>query len=1103
MNCGRCWIVLLVLGLSLTPCKGVTYYCPNAYDYTRHDPYADGIRVNTRTSLTFQVKGRNDAHVLLQNDRNNYRTNVIEIVIGGWGNSQSVIRNSQQGTNRVSYSGSVLSSSSYRWFWISWGGGCVQVGKGSSIGSSRIMNWCSSIPTMNGVRFSFGFGSDGYFLFERAVNGGWSNWGSYSSCPVTCGTGSVTRSRSCNNPTPAHGGTTCSGSATETGTCTKSACPKTCAEVYSSASSPPSSGTYTLANAQGQSFRVYCLFKSGYGYAFISNTINVDPNLAQLFTQKTEVLIRHKRTNGQQYDATAAQITRYSSKNLGVLYNSYSGYNQMQNGHMTPYLYVGFVPKSGVSHYHDTQGWRVQGRDYTFQNCDGNPNSYFTLLYNSQRKAYGSYTHGKTDLLHVWYDYATATSTADYIPDEYFASQFEIHFGGCGGYQTSTSFSGVAGASIGLKFILSCGTPATITSGSRSLTGTNPGDTVTYSCNAGYTITSGSASRTCSGGVWSGSQPTCGDINECASNPCKNGAQCVNGQNSFTCNCASGWTGTTCTADVNECASNPCKNGAACVNGANRYTCTCTAGWSGTNCDTDVNECASNPCKNGAQCTNGRNQFTCTCASGWTGTTCTTDVNECASSPCKNGATCNNLQNRYTCTCTGGWQGTNCDQDVNECASNPCKNGATCTNGRNMYTCTCAAGWQGTNCDQDIDECASNPCQNGATCHNQQNQYTCECAGGWTGTHCDQDIDECASDPCKNGAACTNGQNRFTCTCTGGWTGTDCNTDVNECASNPCKNGATCHNGRNEYSCTCTGGWQGYNCDEDINECLSDPCKNGATCNNLQNMYTCTCTGGWQGTDCDVDIDECASNPCQNGATCLNNQNNYECECVPGWQGVNCDTDIDECASNPCHNGAACNNLLNEYTCDCTPGWQGYDCDQDIDECLSSPCINGTCTNLHNAYRCTCFPQYTARNCDYLIGSPMDGQWGQWEAWQGCSVTCGTGRQRRYRACDDPPPDYGGQPCVGDSFDENVCSGAGSCPVPVDGNWGAWSVAAPCSVTCGTGHSVRTRNCDNPAQLWESVHWGCLVVDTVFQWACPASGRNELGLFQLGANYDE
>ena len=36
------------------------------------------------------------------------------------------------------------------------------------------------------------------------------------------------------------------------------------------------------------------------------------------------------------------------------------------------------------------------------------------------------------------------------------------------------------------------------------------------------------------------------DINECASNPCKNGATCTNQQNAFSCTCAAGWTGTTC-----------------------------------------------------------------------------------------------------------------------------------------------------------------------------------------------------------------------------------------------------------------------------------------------------------------------------------------------------------------------------------------------------------------------------------------------------------------------------------------------------------------------------------------------------------------------------
>ncbi|KAH3831439.1 hypothetical protein DPMN_104706 [Dreissena polymorpha] len=58
----------------------------------------------------------------------------------------------------------------------------------------------------------------------------------------------------------------------------------------------------------------------------------------------------------------------------------------------------------------------------------------------------------------------------------------------------------------------------------------------------------------------------------------------------------------------------------------------------------------------------------------------------------------------------------------------------------------------------------------------------------------------------------------------------------------------------------------------------------------------------------------------------------------------------------------------------------------------------------------------------------MDGKWSAWQAWQGCSVTCGKGVRRRYRACDDPTPDYGGKPCAGVAFEQAECTGSGSCP---------------------------------------------------------------------------
>lgn len=62
------------------------------------------------------------------------------------------------------------------------------------------------------------------------------------------------------------------------------------------------------------------------------------------------------------------------------------------------------------------------------------------------------------------------------------------------------------------------------------------------------------------------------------------------------------------------------------------------------------------------------------------------------------------------------------------------------------------------------------------------------------------------------------------------------------------------------------------------------------------------------------------------------------------------------------------------------------------------------------------------------LNEPLDGQWGAWAAWQGCSVTCGSGSRRRYRNCDNPSPDFGGAACAGDSFEQEACSTGSNCP---------------------------------------------------------------------------
>ncbi|XP_078658305.1 angiopoietin-1 receptor-like [Branchiostoma floridae x Branchiostoma belcheri] len=58
------------------------------------------------------------------------------------------------------------------------------------------------------------------------VDGGWSPWTNWSPCSVSCGKGTRTRTRTCDNPSPAYGGQDCEGAARETQTCPdQPACP--------------------------------------------------------------------------------------------------------------------------------------------------------------------------------------------------------------------------------------------------------------------------------------------------------------------------------------------------------------------------------------------------------------------------------------------------------------------------------------------------------------------------------------------------------------------------------------------------------------------------------------------------------------------------------------------------------------------------------------------------------------------------------------------------------------------------------------------------------------------------------------------------------------
>ena len=57
----------------------------------------------------------------------------------------------------------------------------------------------------------------------------------------------------------------------------------------------------------------------------------------------------------------------------------------------------------------------------------------------------------------------------------------------------------------------------------------------------------------------------------------------------------------------------------------------------------------------------------------------------------------------------------------------------------------------------------------------------------------------------------------------------------------------------------------------------------------------------------------------------------------------------------------------------------------------------------------------------------MDGSWGDWVEVGACSVTCGGGKQKRVRTCDNPKPLNGGKSCQGNDKDELECN-TNACP---------------------------------------------------------------------------
>ncbi|XP_060580103.1 coadhesin-like [Ruditapes philippinarum] len=105
--------------------------------------------------------------------------------------------------------------------WSNWDACSVTCGVGIE---RRHRNCSNPIPDRNGLQCFGDTLDDRICLPGPCANGGWTDWGQWSTCSVTCGDGLKSRSRTCTNPSPSPHGKYCDGNPFEDVVCTKSSC---------------------------------------------------------------------------------------------------------------------------------------------------------------------------------------------------------------------------------------------------------------------------------------------------------------------------------------------------------------------------------------------------------------------------------------------------------------------------------------------------------------------------------------------------------------------------------------------------------------------------------------------------------------------------------------------------------------------------------------------------------------------------------------------------------------------------------------------------------------------------------------------------------------
>uniref|UniRef100_A0A8B9ZBH1 Hemicentin 1 n=1 Tax=Anas platyrhynchos TaxID=8839 RepID=A0A8B9ZBH1_ANAPL len=362
-----------------------------------------------------------------------------------------------------------------------------------------------------------------------------------------------------------------------------------------------------------------------------------------------------------------------------------------------------------------------------------------------------------------------------------------------------------------------------------------------------------------------------------------------------------------------------------------------------------------------------------------------TDIDECAlgGHTCHAGQDCENVIGSYRCVvrCGNGFRrtadGFSC-QDINECQEpNSCHH--RCFNTIGSFQCGCDPGFQlkGRKC-MDVNECRQNVCRPDQLCKNTRGGYKCIdlCPNGMTkaenGTCID--IDECrdGTHQCRYNQICENTRGSYRCVCPRGYrsqgVGRPC-VDINECEQVPKPCAFQCTNTPGSFKCICPPGQHllgdGKSCAG-----LERLPNNGAYYNSYNYAQFSPVRDNYQPQQYyrhSSNLYSSFSEYRNSRIPFSRTRRNIRETCPEGYEARNdrC-VDIDECETrDTCQH--ECRNTLGSYQCTCPPGYRltpnGKTC-QDIDECLEQNIDCGSnqmCFNMRGSYQCIdtpCPPNY-------------------------------------------------------------------------------------------------------------------------------------------------